>query len=252
MFFSPVIVAAQGIGNQINSAVSQFKSNFTTAINPQIIKLYSVEQYSESRKLTLESSIYVFDLMLLLSLPIIVLMKPILEIWLVEVPEYAVVFSQWILISNLFSTYTQMLYVPMMASGRLKENSYASVFVTILGFVALYFMFRAGWDVMWIQYMTLFQIIVYSYVVKPIVLCKYIPDYKPRYFIENTIQMLKVAIFPVAVSVIIYKYWPVSNIWIMALQMLIIMAAVGIASFIFMEKTVRQKLLTILRSKLHI
>ena len=69
--------------------------------------------------------------MLLLSLPIIVLMKPILELWLVEVPEYAVVFSQWILISNLFSTYTQMLYVPMIASGRLKENSYASVFVTI-------------------------------------------------------------------------------------------------------------------------
>lgn len=252
MFFSPVIVAAQGIGNQINSALSQFKSNFTTAINPQIIKLYSVEQYSESRKLTLESSIYVFDLMLLLSLPIIVLMKPILELWLVEVPEYAVVFSQWILISNLFSTYTQMLYVPMIASGRLKENSYASVFVTIFGFIALYFMFCAGWDVMWIQYMTLFQIVVYSYIVKPIILSKYIPDYKPRFFVENTLQMLKVALSPVAVSIIIYKLWPVSNIWIMGLQVVIIMLAVSIAAFIFMDKPMRQKLLLIVRSKLHI
>ena len=252
MFFSPVIVAAQGIGNQINSALSQFKSNFTTAINPQIIKLYSVEQYAESRKLTLESSIYVFDLMLLLSLPIIVLMKPILELWLVEVPEYSVVFSQWILISNLFSTYTQMLYVPMIASGRLKENSYASVIVTIFGFIALYFMFRAGWDVMWIQYMTLFQMVAYSYIVKPIILCKYIPDYKPRFFVENTLQMFKVAIFPVAVSIIIYKLWPVSNIWIMGLQVVIIMLAVGIAAFIFIDKLMRQKLLSIVRSKLHI
>lgn len=252
MFFSPVIVAAQGIGNQINSALSQFKSNFTTAINPQIIKLYSVEQYTESRKLTLESSIYVFDLMLLLSLPVIVLMKPILEIWLVEVPEYAVVFSQWILISNLFSTYTQMLYVPMIASGRLKENSYASVFVTIFGFIALYFMFRAGWDVMWIQYMTLFQIVVYSYIVKPIILYRYIPDYKPRYFIENTWQMLKIAIIPFAVSIIIYKYWSVCNIWIMALQVITIMATVCIAAIIFMDKLMRQKLLSIVRSKIHV
>jgi len=157
MFFTPAIVAAQGIGHQINAAISQFKGNFTTAINPQIIKLYSAEQYYESRKLTLEASIYVFDLMLFLCLPIIVLMEPILEIWLVEVPKYAVIFCQWILISNLFSTYAQMLYVPMIASGRLKENSYSSVFITFLGIALLYFMLRAGWDVMWVQYMTLFK-----------------------------------------------------------------------------------------------
>lgn len=249
MFFSPAVVAAQGIGNQINAAISQFKGNFTTAINPQIIKLYSVDQYAESRKLTLESSIYVFDLMLLLCLPVIVLMEPILEIWLVKVPKYAVIFSQWILISNLFSTYTQMLYVPMMASGRLKENSYSSVFITFLGIALLYLMLRAGWDVMWVQYMTLFQILAYSYIVKPIILCKYIPDYKPKDFIINTLQMVKVALFPIIISVFIYKYWQVQNLWIMFLQAIVIMTTVGIASIVFMEKLVRQKLFAMVRSK---
>ena len=252
MFFTPAIVAAQGIGNQINAAISQFKNNFTTAINPQIIKLYSVEQYSGSRILTLESSIYVFDLMLLLCLPVIVLMEPILEIWLVKVPKYAVIFSQWILISNLFSTYTQMLYVPMMASGRLKENSYSSVFITFLGIALLYFMLRAGWDVMWVQYMTLFQILAYSYIVKPIILCRYIPDYKASCFIENTWQMVKVAFFPVAISIFIYYYWPVHNIWIIFFQATIIMTSVGMASLVFMEKQMRQKLYAIVKSKIHI
>lgn len=250
MFFTPAVVAAQGIGNQINAALSQFKNNFTTAINPQIIKLYSVEQYSESRKLTLESSIYVFDLMLFLCLPVIVLMEPILEIWLVEVPKYAVIFSQWILISNLFSTYTQMLYVPMMASGRLKENSYSSVFITFLGIVLLYFMLRAGWDVMWVQYMTLFQVLAYSYIVKPIILCKYIPDYKPNFFIENTLHMIKVAFIPVTISIVIYKYWTVNNIWIIIIQAIVIMTTVGIASIVFMDKLMRQKLLATVKSKL--
>ena len=252
MFFNPVIIAAQQIGNQINAAIYQFRGNFVTAINPQIIKLYAVGEYAESRKLTLETSIYVFDLMLLLSLPIIVLMEPILNLWLVEVPEYAVIFSQWILGAHLFGTYALMLYTPMMASGRLKENSYASVFVTIFGVVGLYFILKAGGGVMWVQYFTLITTLLYSYVVKPIIVCKHIPDYKWKYLLINTWQMIKVALFPVAISILIYKFWPVNGFWIMALQAIIIMGAVGVSSLAFMDKLMRHKLFSLIKSKLHI
>ena len=252
MFFNPVIIAAQQIGNQINAAIYQFRSNFITAINPQIIKLYAVGEYTESRKLTLETSIYVFDLMLLLSLPLIVLMEPILNLWLVEVPEYAVIFGQWILGANLFGTYALMLYTPMMASGRLKENSYASVFVTVFGVVALYFILKAGGSVMWVQYLTLATTLIYSYVVKPIIVCRYIPDYKWKDLFVNTWQMVIVSVFPVIISIIIYKYWPVSNFWIMVFQALIIMGTVGVSSLTFMDKLMRQKLFNMAKMKLHI
>lgn len=251
MFFNPVIIAAQQIGNQINAAIYQFRSNFVTAINPQIIKLYAVGQYEESRKLTLETSIYVFDLMLLLSLPIIVLMKPLLNYWLVDVPEYAVIFSQWILGAHLFGTYALMLYTPMMASGRLKENSFASVFVTIFGVIALYFVLKAGGSVMWVQYLTLAMTLLYSYVVKPIIVCKYIPDYQWKYILVNTWQMVKVSFFPVAFSIVIYKFWPVTSFWIMVIQALIIMLMVGISSLAFMDKLMRQKLFSIVKSRIH-
>lgn len=252
MFFNPVIIAAQQIGNQINAAIYQFRSSFITAINPQIIKLYAVGEYSESRKLTLETSIYVFDLMLLLSLPLIVLMEPILNLWLVEVPEYAVIFGQWILGANLFGTYALMLYTPMMASGRLKENSYASVFVTVFGVVALYFILKAGGSVMWVQYLTLATTLLYSYVVKPIIVCKYIPDYKWTDLFINTWQMVKVSIFPVILSIIIYFFWPVSNLGILVIQALVIMGTVGVSALAFMDKLMRQKLLNIAKTKLHI
>lgn len=252
MFFNPVIIAAQQIGNQINAAIYQFRGNFITAINPQIIKLYAVGQYEESRKLTLETSIYVFDLMLLLSLPIIVLMEPLLNLWLVDVPEYAVIFSQWILGAHLFGTYAVMLYTPMMASGRLKENSYASVFVTIFGVVALYFVLKAGGSVMWVQYMTLLSTLLYSYVVKPIIVCKCIPDYQWKYILVNTWQMIKVAFFPVVFSLLIYKFWPVTNFWSMVFQAIIIMLMVGLSSLAFMDQLMRQKLFNLAKSKLHI
>ena len=252
MFFNPVIIAAQQIGNQINAALYQFRGNFVTAINPQIIKLYAVGEYTESRKLTLETSIYVFDLMLLLSLPVIVLMEPILNLWLVDVPDYAVIFSQWILGAHLFGTYALMLYTPMMASGRLKENSYASVVVTIFGVIALYFILKAGGSVMWVQYLTLFSTLMYSYVVKPIIVCMYIPDYKWKDLLVNTWQMVKVALFPIAVSILVYKFWPASNFWIMVLQAIVIMGAVGASSLAFMDRIMRKKIFTLIKSKLHI
>lgn len=252
MFFNPVIIAALSIGNQISSALTQFRTNFSTAVNPQIIKLYSTQQYTESRKLTLESSIYIFDMMLLFSLPIIVLMEPILNLWLVEVPEYAVVFSQWILTISLLSTYSSILYIPMIASGHLKENSYASVFISILGIIVLFFIFKFGGDVMWVQYIHIIQTCLYSFVVKPVILCKFIPDYKPKDFFITTWQMVKVAFFPVLISIAIYKYWQVSGFLIMSLQVIIIMLSVGASSLFFMHKLMRQKLFNIVKSKLDI
>lgn len=251
MFFSPAVVAAQAIGNQISNAISQFRTNFSTAINPQVIKLYSLDQYAESRKLNLETSVYIFDLMLLLCLPIIVLMKPILNLWLVEVPEYAVIFSQYTLICQLTGVYNTTLYVPMTASGKMKENSYASVFVTIFGVVGLYFMFKAGWDVMWVQYMAIFQSVVYAFVVKPIILCKYVPDYTWKDILHCTWQMIQVAIAPVFIAIAIYKYIPSSSIGIMILNCAVIMVSVCVSSLVFMDKNMRVKLITIIKHRIY-
>ena len=251
MFFSPVVVAAQAIGNQISNAISQFRNNFATAINPQVIKLYSLDQFSESRKLNLETSIYIFELMLLLCLPIIVLMKPLLNLWLVDVPEYAVIFSQYTLICQLTGVYNTTLYTPMTASGRLKENSFASVFVTIFGIVGLYFMFKAGWDVMWVQYMAIFQSVAYAFIVKPIILCKYVPDYTWKDIMINTWQMVKVAIVPVVICVFIYRFFVPETVSLIVLEGFIIMLSVCISSFVFMQTSTRTKLISLVRSKLN-
>lgn len=251
MFFSPVVIAAQTIGNQISNAIVQFRSNFSTAVNPQIIKLYSLEQYSESRKLNLEASVYIYDLMLLLCLPIIVLMEPILNLWLIDVPPYAVIFSQYTLICQLTGVFNTTLYVPMTASGRLKENSYASVFVSIFGVVGLYFMFKAGWNVMWVQYMAIFQSLVYAFIVKPAILCKYVPDYTLKELALCTWQMIKVSVAPVLLATIVYKYIPSYSIGMIVLNCALIMLSVCASSLACMDKGMRTKLIKILKQKIY-
>jgi len=250
MFFQPVVVAAQSIGNQISGAIMQFVNNFRIAINPQIIKLYSTGQYVESRKLTLDASIYTFELVLLMGLPIIVLMEPLLNLWLVDVPEYTVIFSQYIVATQIFNIYNGTLYMPMIASGRLKENSYISFFIALLSFCILYLMFSLGWNILWVQYVSMGQIIIASFIVKPCILCKYIPDYNWTFIVENIWQCLKVAFIPVSISIIIYLFWPTERLSEMIIVALLIIFSVCISSLIFMDRETRYKLFLFIKKKI--
>lgn len=250
MFFSPAIVAAQTVGNQISGAMMQFINNFRTAINPQIIKLYAAEEYEKSRNLTLQSSIYVFDLLLLLGLPIIVLMQPILNLWLVKVPDHAVIFAQYIIIRNIIGNFAAAFYIPMMAAGKMKDNSLASVVVTMLSFVILYFLLKKGLNVMWVQYIAVLQSFMYSFIVKPFILIKKI-DYPFNDIYLCILQSLKIATFPVLMSYIVYNYMDLHKISMMLMATIVIMLCVCMSSYAFMNKDSRIKLNIFIKNKIH-
>lgn len=60
MFWGPAINAATGIANQIMNAIMGFSRNFTTAVQPQIIKYYAKGSYAEMEKLAIRCSKFSF------------------------------------------------------------------------------------------------------------------------------------------------------------------------------------------------
>lgn len=60
LFFGIKVNAARGLAVQVNSAVSQFVTSFTTAVNPQITKSYAQNDLSYTFKLVMMSSKYSF------------------------------------------------------------------------------------------------------------------------------------------------------------------------------------------------
>ena len=62
LFFNPSVNAARGIAFQINSAVSQFFTNFYTAVRPQITKYYAQDDIENMTKLVFRSSKFSFFL----------------------------------------------------------------------------------------------------------------------------------------------------------------------------------------------
>lgn len=248
MFLTPMVVAAQSLANQVSQALMGFVTNFRTAFNPQIIKLYAAGNYDASKRLTLQATVVCYDLILVLALPCIYTMKTIMRLWLVEVPDYAVVFTQYVLISNVLGTFSASFYIPMMAANKIKTNSVAALFLGVLQFIGLYFILRFGGDAMWVPYVNLLLVIGFSMFVKPYVLWKDI-DYSLKELATCYWSCAKVTILSLALT-IPFVYFLGDSIWEALIIICVTILAVGVSSFLFLEKEMRTKLVSMVKNKI--
>ena len=112
--------AARGIASQVNSAVVSFSNSFSTALRPQIIKTYAAENKEESHRLVYRGCKFTFFLMYIFSLPLCLEMDGILTLWLKNPLEYAVVFTQLVLIDAVIDSISYPLMTLAQATGKIK------------------------------------------------------------------------------------------------------------------------------------
>ena len=121
IYFGPIVNAARGISQQVQSAILAFTTNFQTAINPQIIKSYAGENLDRMHKLILFSSRFGFFLMTIIVVPIFVQVEYILNLWLTDVPEYSAQFVRISLILGLNSSLRNPTITGIQATGNVKR-----------------------------------------------------------------------------------------------------------------------------------
>lgn len=120
VFFGVTVNAAMGVATQVNSAVTSFVHSFQTAFNPQIVKSYAAGDYSYFIKLILSTSKYSYLLLFILALPIYICCPEVLNVWLTEVPDYAVSFCRLMLIFALLDALQGPLWYSVQATGKIK------------------------------------------------------------------------------------------------------------------------------------
>lgn len=121
LFFGPVVNAARGIANQVNTALNNFTSNFYLALNPQIIKTYAAGKIQECIHMMGTASQFSFVLLWIISLPVILRRNYILHLWLKDVPDYTSIFLFWIIIYSLVNVLTRPQWTVIQAVGNLKQ-----------------------------------------------------------------------------------------------------------------------------------
>ena len=121
MFFGPAVNAARGIAVQVQAVVKGFSKNFQMALNPQITKSYANGDLSYMHKLIYASSKYSFFLLLVFSAPIVMEAHFILDLWLVDVPQYTVDFLRITLFISMIDSMFNSFMIGVQATGKQKK-----------------------------------------------------------------------------------------------------------------------------------
>lgn len=120
IFYGTTVNAAWGISQQVNSAVLSFMQNFTTALNPPIIKAYANENFERVFSLLFEGMKYSFCLSYCIIIPLLFEAEYVMSLWLKDVPEYSVVFVKLILVCILIESFAHVISATVQATGRVK------------------------------------------------------------------------------------------------------------------------------------
>ena len=117
LFGGPVVNAAYGIANQVNGAIVSFVNNFTTALNPSIIKSYAASEKQYMMSLVYQGARFSYFLVLLFAMPLFLEAEQVTQLWLGQPPEYSAVFIQLMLIYSLIESLSKTIMAGVHASG---------------------------------------------------------------------------------------------------------------------------------------
>lgn len=130
IFWGIAINAARGIATQVDAAIMQFVNNFTTAINPQIIKSYAAGDREAMFKLVCRGSKFSYFLLLFFAIPFICEAETILSLWLKEVPAHTVTFFRLTVLASMVNIIGNSQYTACQATGKIRNYT---IIITSIG-----------------------------------------------------------------------------------------------------------------------
>lgn len=211
VFFAPVVVAAQAIGNQISNGIAMLVQNVRSAVTPQITKLFAEGSEKMSEKLTLVSAEYIFYLLMLVGFPCILVMPTLLGLWLKEVPDYTVIFARFLVFQLLLENFNNAYYTPLLAANKISINSILEAIVCVVQFAVLYFLFSSGYGPIWARYAGVVIVVFFSFVEKPLLLWKYL-NYDFKSIAGSLLRCIIALLIAMVLNFFIYRLMPQSNL----------------------------------------
>jgi len=250
IFCGVTLNTALGIANQVSTNVFNFISNFQIAFNPQIIKSYAANETGRLYNLMFSASKMSYFLLLIISIPIILNINLILDVWLIDVPRYTAIFTQLILCFFLIEALSAPLWMFVQATGKIRNYQILIGTVIFFNFPLMYLVLKMNFPV---YYVWIIRIIINILVF--FVRCLYIKkkfDFPLQNYcikVISPILVVTIIVFPLSFFVknIITGYWIqfiVSTLFAISFT-LIIVCILGLS------KKEKNFVLNLIKTKLH-
>jgi O-antigen/teichoic acid export membrane protein len=187
MFFGTLVNAAYGVAFQVNAQIKNLSQSLLRAISPQIMKSEGMNDRSRTIAMSMIASKFGFFLVSLGSIPCLILMSELLNIWLTEVPKYAVEFCRLFLIATLINQLTIGIAPAVQAIGNIRNFQMIIGTVALLALPVSYFILDMGYASIYAFYVILAVEVVTGLI--KIVMFKVICDFSVKeYLLESVIR----------------------------------------------------------------
>lgn len=207
LFCGVAVNAARAISMQVLHAVSKFVSDFTVALNPQIVKTYAAGELDKSMELVYRGAKFSYYLMFIFSVPIFFLTPEILELWLGHYPDHTITFVRLTLIYGLVTVLSKTLITEILATGKIQANAFIIGGLRILILPLSYLVLWLGYDAYMVYYVMIvidsISIFTRLYILKNVTGVKMIG------YIKNVlIPVMLASIISCAICYIIWRQLP--------------------------------------------
>ncbi|GAA0881346.1 oligosaccharide flippase family protein [Algoriphagus jejuensis] len=144
-FGGPTSNAARAIAYQVRAATMKIVTNIFTAVDPQIIKLYSQNEYQQLYNLLFFTSKISYLVLLAIVLPLYMSLEFIMNIWLTVVPVDTIIFVKLILVLILVRVFHGPLDTLFKATGDIKKYQISNVIINIFNLPISYVLLLSGY-----------------------------------------------------------------------------------------------------------
>lgn len=196
-FFGPVVNAARAIANQVNGGLQSFVSNITIPVRPQVVQSYSQSNISRSLNLTYTISKLSCYILLIMSLPIMLEINYILNIWLGDnIPAYTSVFVLIIVLNSFISNLNSAISGLVHATGKMKVYQLCGGSISLVSIIFVYIAMLI-WDIPSIALIVLLVLDCVRQIVALVVLKSIVSEFSLKKYLREVLVPL---IFVVSVS----------------------------------------------------
>lgn len=143
-FFGAKVNASYGVAGQINGQISVFSATMMKALNPQIVKNEGSGERQKMMQLAMVGSKMSFFLLVFFAIPFIIEASYVLKLWLINPPEYTIIFSRLVLIVAMFSQLSLPIGNMVNAVGDIKKISVYSSIIFVMVLPVAILLFKLG------------------------------------------------------------------------------------------------------------
>lgn len=251
IFYGVTLNAAVGLANQVNAAISQFVNGFQQAFSPQLTKLEASGDSEEQQTLIARTSKFSYLILLVIALPVLYNLNYLLGLWLGDYPRFTYEFCFWIVIATLIDSISGPLWVSIFATGEIKSYQIAISILLLLNLPLAFLCGKMGWRP---QYMFVCQALInlVAVIVRLIYLKKSTRFSISQYAKDVLVPILLVTLMLLPLIFLLYKYLSTAGNFLQFLYQsaIIVLIEFGIVWLLGLNKTERNGVLTIARSRL--